>query len=121
MTPTEPSPSAQFAEFLSRFPPTIVALAKKCLPKLRRAVPHAFQHVYNYANSLVVSFSPNENGYDGIVSLSIDARQVRLYFLDGMSLPDPHGRLEGKGSKVRSVALASASDIDHGDVAALLE
>src|SRR5262245_36718593 len=89
------------------------------MPKLRRAFPGASQIVYDYRHSLVVSFSMSERGYEGIVTISIDARQVRLYF--DKDVPDPNGRLEGAGSKVRSVALESASDLDHGDVHALIE
>ena len=56
MSATQPSPSAQFSAFLSRFPPEIVALVKRCLPKLRRAFPGSHQLVYDYSNSLVVAF-----------------------------------------------------------------
>lgn len=119
MTARQPSAHAQFSEFLSRFPAEVVALAKRCLPKLRRAFPGTTQIVYDYSKSLVVSFSPSERGYEGIVSLAIDARGVRLYFRK--DLPDPNGRLEGSGSQVRSVVVEAASDLDRGDVHALLQ
>ncbi|HEX4825786.1 MAG TPA: hypothetical protein VFV19_15905 [Candidatus Polarisedimenticolaceae bacterium] len=110
----KPTPSAQLSKLLSRFPPEIVALAKRTLPKLRRAFPGTYELVYDYAGSLVVSFSPTEQGYEGIVALSIDPRRVRLYF--DKSLADPKGLLEGAGSKVRSVTLEAASQLDRGDV-----
>ena len=105
--------------FLSRFPPEIVALVKRCLPKLRRAVPCSYQLVYDYSNSLVVAFSMSERGYEAIVAIAIFPRWVRLYF--DKSLPDPEGLLEGSGAKVRSVTLKSASDLDHGDIQALIK
>jgi hypothetical protein len=119
VTAPQPSPSAQFSAFLSRFPPEIVALVKRCLPKLRRAFPGAYQLVYDYSNSLVVSFSMSERGYEGIVTLAIFPGWVRLYF--DKSLPDPKGLLEGTGSKVRSVTLKAASDLDHGDIQELIQ
>jgi hypothetical protein len=119
VTVREPTPEAQFAAFLSRFPPEIVALTKRCLPKLRRALPGANQIVYDYRNSVVVSFSMSERGYEAIVAVSIDARGVRLYF--DKDVPDPNGRLEGAGAKVRSVVVESASDLDHGDVHDLIQ
>ena len=119
MTARPPSPSTQLSAFLSRFPPEIVARAKKCLPKLRRAFPGTTQHVYDYRSSVVVSFSPSEHGYEGVVSLAVDPRRVRLYFRK--DVPDPEGRLEGAGSKVRSVVVQDASDLDHGDVHALIQ
>ena len=119
MTTRQPSPNAQFSGFLSRFPPEIVALVKRCLPKLRRAVPCSYQLVYDYSNSLVVAFSMSERGYEAIVAIAIFPRWVRLYF--DKSLPDPKGLLEGSGTKVRSVTLKAASDLDHGDIHALLK
>jgi hypothetical protein len=119
MTTREPSPSAQFAAFVSRFPPETVALVKRCLPRLRRALPCPYQIVYDYAHSVVVSFSMSERGYEAIVALAIEPQRIRLYF--DKSLPDPKGLLEGSGGKVRSVTLKAASDIDHGDIHALIK
>jgi hypothetical protein len=119
MTDRTPGPDAQFSALLSRFPPEIVALADACLPKLRRALPGVPQLVYDYRNSLVVSFSPSERGYEGVVAVAIDPRGVRLYV--AKDVPDPNGRLEGSGGKVRSVAVESASDLDRGDVHELVQ
>jgi len=105
--------------FLSRFPPEIVALAKRCLPKLRRVFPGSYEIVYDYSNSVVVAFSMSERGYEAIVAIAIFPGWVRLYF--DKSVPDPKGLLEGSGAKVRSVTLRAASDLDHGDIHALIK
>jgi hypothetical protein len=115
----QPSPNAQFSAFLSRFPPEIVALVRQCLPKLRRAFSGCYQLVYDYSNSLVVAFGMSERGYEAVVAIAIFPRWVRLYF--DKSLPDPKGLLEGSGGKVRSVPLKVASDLDHGDIKALIK
>lgn len=119
MTTRQPTPSAQLSAFLSRFPAETVALAKRCLAKLRRAVPCPYQIVYDYSNSVVVSFSKSERGYEATVALAIDPRRVRLY-LD-KSLPDPKGLLEGSGTKVRSVTIKTAADLGRGDIQALIK
>ena len=119
MNARPPSPSAQLSAFLSRFPPEIVALVKKCLPKLRRAFPGSYQLVYDYSKSVVVAFGMSDRGYEAIVAMAIFPGWVRLYF--DKSLPDPKGLLEGAGGKVRSVALEAASDLDHGDIHALIK
>jgi hypothetical protein len=115
----QPTPNAQFSAFLSRFSPEIVALVKRCLPKLRRAFPGSYELVYEYSNSLVVAFGMSERGYEAIVAIAIFPRWVRLYF--DKSLPDPKGLLEGSGAKVRSVTLKAASDLDHEDIRALIK
>jgi hypothetical protein len=115
----QPSPNARFSALLTRFPPEIVALVKRCLPKLRRAFPGSYQLVYNYSNSLVVAFGMSDRGYEAIVAIAIFPRWVRLYF--DKSLPDPKGLLEGSGGKVRSVTLKAVSDLDHGDIQALIK
>jgi hypothetical protein len=114
-----PSPSTQFSAFLSRFPAGIVAMVEQCLPKLRRAIPHSFEIVYNYSHSVVVSFSASERGYEAIVAMAVLQECVRLYF--DKSLPDPNGLLKGTGTKVRSVTLKAASDLDQGDIKALIK
>jgi hypothetical protein len=119
MATLNPSPNAQFSAFLSRFSPEIVALVKRCLPKLRRAIPCSYQLVYQYSNSLVVALSMSERGYEAIVAIAIFPRRIQLY-LD-KSLPDPKGLLKGSGVKVRSVTIKAASYLDHADIRALFK
>jgi histidinol-phosphate/aromatic aminotransferase/cobyric acid decarboxylase-like protein len=114
-----PTPSAQLSASLSRYPPEVVALVRKCLTRLRRAFPGAYQLVYAYSHSLVVAFGTSDRGYEAIVALAVSPREVRLYF--DKSLPDPKGLLEGSGGKVRSVTLESAADLDRGDIHALIK
>lgn len=118
MTARQPSPSTLIHPLLSRFPPEIVVLAKRALPKLRRAFPGAYELVYDYPGSLVVAFSASERGYEAIISIAVSAREVRLYF--DKSLPDPKGLLEGSATKVRFVVLEAASELDQGDIQALV-
>ena len=119
MNARQSTTNAQFAALLSRFSPEIVALAKRCLPKLRRAFPGSTQIVYDYSNSVVVAFSMSERGYEAIVAIAIYPRWIRLYF--DKSLPDPKSLLEGSGGKVRHVTIKTASELDHGDIHALIE
>lgn len=119
MNARPPTDNARFAALLSRFPPEVVALVKASVPKLRRAVPYSHQVVYEYASSLVVSYGMSERGYEAIVAMSVTANGVQLYF--DKTLPDPRGLLRGTGTKVRSLTLASADDIDRRDVQALIK
>lgn len=121
MNAREPSPAARLSALLSRFPPEIVSLVKRCLPRLRRTFPGSYQLVYDYSHSLVVAFGTSDRGYEAIVALAVYPRLVRLYFGDGKSLPDPKGLLEGSGARVRSVVLKAASDLDQRDIRTLIK
>ena len=105
MNARQPSPNAQLSAFLSRFPPEIVALVKRCLPKLRRAFPGSYQLVYQYSNSLVVAFGMSDRGYEAIVAIAIFPRCVRLYF--DKSLPDP--KVFSRALAAKCAALLSRS------------
>jgi hypothetical protein len=119
MATRKPSPNAQFSAFLARFSPEIVALVKRCLPKIRRAVPCSYQLVYEYSSSLVVAFGMSERGYEAIVAIGVFPSRVQLYF--DKSLPDPKGLLKGSGTKVRSVIINTPSDLDQADIQALFK
>lgn len=119
MSARPPSPKAQLAAFLSRFPTDTAALAKRCLTKLRRAFPGANELVYDYPQSVVVGFGVSEQGYEAIVALAIDLRGLRLYV--DKSTPDPKRLLAGSGTKVRSVPLKSAAELESGDIHALVQ
>jgi len=115
-----PGPATQFATLLARFSPQIVAFARRCMPKIRRALPGCMQLVYEYRHCVVVSFAQSQQGAEGIVALSIYPEEIRLYFHGGKFLPDPKRLLQGSAG-VRYVVLESASTIDHPDIKALFK
>lgn len=120
MKTREPTPAAQFAKLLARFSPKIVAFAKRCMPKIRQALPGCLQLVYEYRHCVVISFGQSEQGAEGIVALSIYPEEVRLYFQGGKFLADPKDLLQGSAG-VRYVVLETAAAIDHPDIKALFK
>jgi hypothetical protein len=55
-----------------------------------------------------------------VVSIALYPRWVTLFFLEGAELPDPKGLLRGSGTRVRSITLETAADIDAPAVQALI-
>ena len=51
---------------------------------------------------LPIGFAPAERG-SAVFSLVLYPRWVRFFFLEGVAIDDPEGRLEGRGSQVRSI------------------
>jgi hypothetical protein len=114
------TPKQQLMQFLSRFSPQVATIARGVLRKFDRDLPAATRFVYNKNNALVIGFGPNERPSDAVLSIGVYRRWVNLYFLDGASLADEHGLLQGSGTRVRFVRLTAAADIDLPDVHALI-
>jgi hypothetical protein len=87
---------------IERYSTEVAATARTALKKLRARFPGARQPVYERRQSLVIGFAPAKRG-PAVFSLVLYPRWVRFFFLEGVAIDDPEGRLEGSGSQVRSV------------------
>jgi hypothetical protein len=56
---------------------------------LRKRLPTAHEVVYEYHDFFVISYSPNERGYEDVLGIRASANGVRLYFNRSKELPDP--------------------------------
>ena len=76
----------QLANYFGKYEPAISRLGKALRAKLRARLPGLFEIVYVYErqNALVISYSPTEHGYEGVCSISVYPRLVKLGF--GLSL-----------------------------------
>ena len=80
----------------------VAAAARAGVTKLRARFPGARIMIYDRRQSLVIGFVPADRGA-GVFSLVLYPRWVRFFFLEGVALDDPEGRLEGTGNQVRSI------------------
>src|ERR1700722_9656703 len=115
------SPAIQLAGFIDKFDPANAKLIRSCRAALRRRFPAAVELVYANYNFFVIGFGPSERASDCFISLAGYARGVRLFFLGGAKLPDPHKILEGGGKQVRSIRIDSANDLAKPAVEELFE
>ncbi len=118
--PKPASAAAELAALIARFEPAIQKAFKAVRAALRKQFPTANELVYEYASSLVISFSPSEHGIQGVVAISATAEGVRLYLTHAERLPDPHGILQGRGRQARYVALAKASELKRPEIESLV-
>ena len=88
---------------------------------LRKRLPTAHEVVYEYSNCYVISYSPNERGYEGVLAVRADENGVRLYFNRGKGLRDPEKLLQGAGNQTRWIPLAGASALARPAVARLID
>ncbi len=117
---TPPSAERQLAGLIAKFEPKNQKLIKSVRRALRKRFPTVNELVYDYTRSLVISYSPNERGSDGIVAMSADAKGVRLYFTHGVSLPDPHGILLGDGRQTRYIRIEASKVLLRPEVESLM-
>ena len=77
--------------------------------------------VYEYRDFFVISYSPNERGYEGVLAICASANGVKLYFNHGKELPDAAKLLEGSGSQVPSIDVEGPSTLARPEVARLID
>jgi hypothetical protein len=114
----------QLASFFAKYEPPIAKLGKALRAKLRARLPGLFEIVYVYENqnSLVISYSPTEHGFEGLCSLALYPDRVHLYFGQAalLSKSDPNKLLQGRGKTVRYVLLNSVADFDRAEIEVLM-
>lgn len=89
--------------------------------RLRKRLPTAHELVYEYRSWFVISYSPNERGYEGVFATRASADGVRLYFNNGRDLPDPAKLLQGSGKQTRWISVDGASTLARAAVARLID
>jgi hypothetical protein len=113
----------QIAGYFAKYEPAMAELGRAVRAKLRARLPGLSEIVYVYENqkALVISYSPTENGYEGLCSFALRPDRLNLYFAQGaeLSKSDPGKLLQGSG-KGRHVALSAAADFDRAEIEALM-
>jgi hypothetical protein len=119
-----PNAEAQLASYFAKYEPAMAKLGKALRAKLRDRLPGLCEIVYVYESqsSLVISYSPTENGYQGLCGIALYLDRVNLFFGQGaqLSKSDPNKLLQGSGKTVRHVVLNAAADFDRADIQALM-
>ncbi len=117
------NPETQLASYFAKYEPAMCKLGKALRTKLRARLPGLFEIVYVYESqhALVISYSPTENGYEGLCSIALYPHCVKLFFAQGalLSKSDPNKLLQGR-AKVRHVVLNAAADFDRAEIEVLM-
>ena len=115
------SAEAQLRTLIAKFAPAHLRLVAAVRRSLRKRLPTAHEVVYEYRDSFVISYSPNERGYEGVLAIRASANGVMLYFNRGKELPDPEKLLQGSGKQTRSIDVEGASTLARPAVARLID
>ena len=115
------SAEAELRTLIARFAPAHLRLVGALRRWLRKRLPTAHEVVYEYRDCFVVSYSPNEHGYEGVLGIRADADGVKLFVNRCKELPDPAKLLQGSGSQCRSIDVEGASTLARPEVASLID
>jgi len=119
-----PNAEKQLASYFAKYEPAMVKLGKALRAKLRKRLPGMSEIVYVYESqeSLVISYSPTENGYEAVCTLALYPSVLKLFFSHGpqLSKADPKNLLKGSGKMVRYVELSSPADFDRPEIEVLM-
>lgn len=115
------SAEAELRSFIAKFAPANQRLIGATRRSLRKRLPTAHEVVYEYSDFFVISYSPDERGYEGVFAIRASADGVRLYFNRGKGLPDPAKLLRGSGKQTRWIDLEGASPLARLEVAGLID
>src|SRR5271166_2451124 len=114
------SAEAQLRTLIAKVAPVHLRLIGAMRRWLRKRLPTAHELVYEYRDWFVISYSPNEHGYEGVLAIRASADGVRLYFNRGKELPDPEKLLHGS-SQTRWINVEGASTLARPEVARLFD
>ena len=114
---------AELRSLITNVVPTHLRLIAAVRRLLRKRLPTAYEVVYEYHNlgAVLISYSPNEHGYEGVLSIRASADGAKLYFNRGKELPDPEKLLHGSGKQTRSINVEGASTLARPAVARLID
>jgi hypothetical protein len=112
---------AQLKTLVDKIAPAHQRLASALRKALRKRLPTAHEIVYEYADNVTISYSPNDKGYAGVLALRASADEVRLYFNQGKGMTDPEKVLKGSAKLVRWIPVEGASTLARPAVAALID
>ncbi len=115
------SAERQVAAFIGKYSPEVAQVAREARGKIRKLLPGAIELVYDNYNALALAFGPSERPSELVLSIALYPRWVSLFFTRGAALTDPHGLLQGSGSKMRHIVVKGAAMLDSGPVRALLK
>lgn len=115
------SAEAQLRILVAEFSPAHQRLFAAARRWLQKRLPTAHEIVYEYRDSFVISYSPNDRGYEGVLGLRASENGMTLYFNHGKELPDPAKLLQGTAKQTRFINLEGASTLARPEVASLVD
>lgn len=102
---------AEFDKLLSKYSPSVRALARKARATVLEVLPGANEKTYfGWSNTW---YGATGKTSDAVFSVSPQKAYISLFFIRGAELADPDALLEGTGKKLRHVNIRQPADLDR--------
>jgi hypothetical protein len=115
------SAEAELRTLIAKFTPKHERLVSAIRKSLQKRLPTSHEVVYEYRDCFVISFSPSDHGYEGVLAIRGSEEGVKLYFNRGKELPNREQLLKGSGGQTRFIDIEAASTLARADVARLID
>jgi hypothetical protein len=116
----------QLDGFLKKYSPEMEEFGRAAIAHLQKRLPGAICLAYDNYNALAVGFGPTAKASLLPLSIALYPRWAALFLMDGASLEDPDGLMQGKGARIRSLrlsglAMLKSEPVDQLIAAAVLQ
>jgi hypothetical protein len=109
---------ADVAQLLAEHPPEQQAIEQALRATIRREFPGAVEQV-DFGNKLI-AFGRSMKIRGLLFAVIAHKAHVNLQLADGADLPNPDGRIEGTGKRIRHVKIRTAEDASSAWVVAII-
>ena len=106
-------------DFILTYPPAIQAISRELRVMVQGALPHANELLFASQNHFSYSLNLSSSGTVCYICPMKD--YVRLGFMYGAAIPDPHKMLEGEGIRLRHVKVRSLEATHYPALPLLVE
>ena len=116
----------QLDGFLKKYSPEMEKLGRAAIVHLQKRLPGAICLAYDNYNALAVGFGSTAKVSLIPLSIALYPKWATLFLMDGASLEDPDGLMQGKGARIRSLrlgglAMLKSEPVDQLIAAAVLQ
>ena len=105
-------PHDKLLEFLAPYGEEITRLALHARRAVLKQDPEAIELIYDAYNAVVTAFSQTDRLKDAFCAVAVYRDWVNLSFNYGALLPDPKGRLQGKGTRIRHIKIENTRAVE---------
>jgi Domain of unknown function (DU1801) len=109
-------PPKELIKFLRPYDPSVRELALGLRELVLQEMAPCYENIYDAYSAVAIGYGTSDRLSDGIFHLAVYSKHVNLGFNDGATLDDPKGILQGRGKRIRHIAIRSLDDLKRPEI-----